>query len=65
MEPLDVTIRRAVKAALEETGGNQRKAAVGLGVSRWVVGRLVRKYGLEQATQRWAQAQAAPEASTP
>jgi DNA-binding NtrC family response regulator len=38
--------RRAVEEALAECGGNQSRAARKLGMSRWALIRLMRKYGI-------------------
>ena len=44
---LDQIIENAVRAALSAADGNQRGAAVRLGVSRWTVSRYVNKYHID------------------
>jgi len=38
-----------IRHALEQAGGNQRRAARSLGISRWSLSRRLRKHGLRPA----------------
>ena len=49
-ETLESVVRRHVVAALTLAHGKQRGAAALLGVSRWTVGRLVKRFGLHDLT---------------
>src|SRR6185436_18606605 len=49
-----------IRRALEQAGGNQRRAARALGISRWSLSRRLRKHGLRPAGESEATAIAGP-----
>jgi DNA-binding protein Fis len=44
---------RHIARVLELTGGNQRRAARALGITRWALARRLRKFGLGAPSSPW------------